>query len=91
MRVHALLCPLDYLFVSVSRLFPGDSSSLRSVAGLEDVLDESCGIDVEDELAPELDDNPGRTRGTKLSVLSVFMLCLVNCGFSGSWQNFQFI
>ena len=32
-------------------------SSLRSDAGLEDVLDESCGGDVEDELVPEVDDN----------------------------------
>ena len=34
-----------------------------SVAGPEDVPDESSGIDVEDELVPELDDNPGTTRG----------------------------
>ena len=52
----------------VSRQFPGASSSLRSVAGLQDGLDESGGIDVEGELVPELDDNPGTTRGTKLSV-----------------------
>ena len=52
-----------------SRQFPGAGSSLPSGAGLEDVLDESCGGDVEDELAPELDDNPGTTRGTKFSVL----------------------
>ena len=48
--------------------FPGASSSLRSDAGiggvLDDVLDESCGGDVEDEL-----DNPGTTIGTKYSVL----------------------
>ena len=42
-----------------SRQLPGTGLSLRSVAGLEDVLDESCGGDVEDELAPEFDDNPG--------------------------------
>ena len=41
------------------------SSSLRPPAGLEDVLDESCGSDAEDELAPEFDDNPGTTIGTK--------------------------
>ena len=40
-----------------SRKFPGAGSSLRSVAGLEDVLDESCG-DVEDELVPEFVDIP---------------------------------
>ena len=33
------------------------ASFLRSVAGLEDVLDEACGNDVEDELALELEDN----------------------------------
>ena len=46
-----------------SRQFPGAGSSLRSGAGLEDERDESCGGDAEDELAPELDDNPGTTRG----------------------------
>ena len=38
--------------------FPGAGSSLRTDAGLEDVLDESCGGDVEDELVPDFDDNP---------------------------------
>ena len=38
------------------REFPGAGSSLRSAAGLEDVLDESCGGDVEDEVVPELDE-----------------------------------
>ena len=52
-----------------SRQFPGAGSSLRSGAGLEDVLDESCDVDVEDELVPELDDNPGKTIGTTFSVL----------------------
>ena len=32
---------------------------------------DSCGGDVEDELRPELTDNPGTTRGTKLSVLQI--------------------
>ena len=45
---------------------PGASSSLRSDAGLGDVLDgvrdESCDGDVEDEL-----DDPGTTIGTKFS------------------------
>ena len=55
-------------------------SSLRCKAGLEE-LDESCGNDVEDELAPELDDNPGKTIGTKCSVLqSMFFPSLVRCG-----------
>ena len=48
--------------------FPGASSSLRSEAGLDDVLvdvlDESCDGDVENEL-----ENPGTTIGTKFSVL----------------------
>ena len=29
------------------------------------MVDESCGGDVEDELVPECDDNPGNTIGTK--------------------------
>ena len=44
-------------------------SSLRSNTESEDELDESSGGDVEDELLSELTDNPGTTRGTKLSVL----------------------
>ena len=37
---------------------------------------------MEDELAPELDDNPGTTRGAKLSVFHLFFFpCWVNCGF----------
>ena len=53
------------------------------VPGLdEDVLDESCGSDVEDELVPEFDDNPRTTRGTKCSVLQrTFFPFLVRCGF----------
>ena len=48
-------------------------SSLRSVAGLGDVSsEESCGNDVEDVLALELEeplDNPGTTIGNEFSVL----------------------
>ena len=44
--------------------FPEACPSFRSVAGLEEVLDEFCDSDVEDELVPEFDDNPGTTRGT---------------------------
>ena len=47
----------------------GKVSSLHKLAGLEEVLCESCGNDVEDELAPELDDNPVTTTGTKFSFL----------------------
>ena len=69
---------LFWFFFGGSRQFPGAGSSLRSVAGLEDVLDQSCGGDVEDELVPEFDDNPGTTRGTKFSVLhTIFFPCLV--------------
>ena len=60
--------------------FPGASSSLRSEAGLDDVLDgvldESYDGDVEDEL-----DNAGTTMGTKFPVLhNIFFPCLVNRG-----------
>ena len=68
-------------FFGESRQFPGARSSLRSVAGLEDVLVESCGSDVEDELAPEFDDNPGTTRGTKISVC---------CSQSPLWSTVAF-
>ena len=36
-------------------------SSLRNLAGLGEVLDETCGNDVEDVLALELQDNSGTT------------------------------
>ena len=51
----------------------------RSDTGLDD--DESYDAAVEDELIPELDDNPETTTGTKFSVLhKVFFRCLVNLG-----------
>ena len=47
--------------------------------------DVSCGNDVEDELALELEepvDNPGATIGTKCSVLHrIIFPVLVSCGF----------
>ena len=49
-------------FFGESRQETGARSSLRSVAGLEDVLDESCGGDVEDDLVPEFDDKPRHKR-----------------------------
>ena len=52
-----------------SRRFPDACSSLRKLAGLEEVLEASCGNDVEDELALELDDNPRTTTSTTFSVL----------------------
>ena len=39
----------------------------------EFVEDRSCNVDVDDELQPELVDNPGTTRGTKLSVLHIIV------------------
>ena len=50
-------CFLFWDFVE-SRRSPGACSSLRCSCGFEEVLDESCGGDVEDDLVPELDDNP---------------------------------
>ena len=61
----------------MSLQFSGACSSRRSEAGPGE--EKSCHVVVED---PELDDNPGTTRGTKLSVLHVlFFSCLVNRGF----------
>ena len=57
----------------------GATWSLRPWAGL--VEDKSCDVDVDDELLPELVDDPG-TRGTKLSVLhTVVFTSLVNRRF----------
>ena len=79
------LSPSFFLFwVLVVRLhhLRGAISSLRSNTGLERELDEFCGCDVEDESLPELEDNPGTTRGTKWSVLHLIVFpSLVNCGF----------
>ena len=76
-RLLSLFLSLFWVFGD-SRQFPGASSWLRSVAGLDDAVDESCGGDVEDGLVPDLDDNPGTTRGTKCSVLQrIFFPCLV--------------
>ena len=62
------LCLVCTEFFGESRQFSGAGPSHRSGAGREDELDESCRGDVEDELAPQFDDNP-RTRGSKFSVL----------------------
>ena len=57
--------------------FPGTNSSLRSWARF--VEDKSCNVDVEDELLPDLADNPGTITGTKLSVLHIIVFfSLVN-------------
>ena len=70
---------LDILVLKQTSQFRsfGAISSLRSVAGLEDVLVESCGGNVEDETPPELVDNPGTTKGTKVSVLHVIGISVV--------------
>ena len=53
-----------------------------SNTALGDELDESCGGDVDDEMLPELVDNPKTTRGTKLFVLQIIVFTsLVNRGF----------
>ena len=62
------------LIFGASHRCPETSSSIRTLAGLEEVLDESCGNDVEDELALGLDDNPGTATGTKISVLQKILL-----------------
>ena len=65
-----------------SRPFPGARSSLRTVAGLENVRDAFFGGDVENELVPEFDENPGQQRVRFFSVLQrSFFLCMVRCGF----------
>ena len=63
-----------FLVLGESRQFLGARSSLRSVAPLEDVLDESCGGGVEDESLPELVDNSSTARCTKFSVCQVWLL-----------------
>ena len=85
-------------FLGRSHQFPGAISPLRSdtepeyelearcmlspAAGSTSLLNESCDGDVEDETLPELAENPGTTRGTKLSVLQTIPLpSLVNRGF----------
>ena len=66
-----LSCFFLFYFCFSGPQFPLACSSLRSVSGLVD--DVSCNDDVEDELVPELDDNPRTTRGTKLSVLHLYI------------------
>ena len=67
-----------FFFVFLGPQFPGACSSLRSVSVVDDG---SCNDDVEDEHVPVLEDTPGTTRGTKLSVLPInFLRFLVNGG-----------
>ena len=59
--------------------FPEAGPSLRSWDGVGE--DNSCNVDVEDEMLPELADNPGTTSGTKLFVLhTIVFSSLVNRG-----------
>ena len=53
---HCLVVVLFFCFEFFwrSRQLPSASSSLRTPARLQDVLDESCCSDVEDELAPDV-------------------------------------
>ena len=81
-RPHLDCHPSFYFCFLVSEGDPhhlrGASSSLPSWAGL---VDKSCGVDVDDDLLPELVDNPGTTRGAKLSVLhTIVFSSLVNRG-----------
>ena len=48
-----------------------NSKQLFPEAWSVSVVNDSCGSDVGDELLPELTDNTGTTRGTKLSVLQI--------------------
>ena len=58
---------------------PGACPSLRSWAGLAE--DKSYDVDGDDELLPELVNNTGTTRGTKLSVLhEIVISSVVNLG-----------
>ena len=66
---------MSLIFVGSPR-FPDASAwgpSLRGLAGLGEIPDESCGDDVEVELALELGDDPGTKTGTKFSVLQRIM------------------
>ena len=61
------------------------SSFLRLVRhfalGLDLLKTNPANVDVEDEMLPELVDNPGTTRGAKLTVLYFIVFpSLVNCG-----------
>ena len=72
---------------SVPRQFPGVGSSRRSAAGPDE--DKSCDVDVEDTLVPELDDNLGTKRGSKLFVLHlIFFNRVVNRGFPMPLHHF---
>ena len=59
----------------------GASSLLREFAGFNEA-DEFGGGDFEEELVLGLNDSPGTTKGTKISVLqTIFFPSLVRCGF----------
>ena len=79
-RLSFLFCVCFWVFEGDPNQLPEAGPSLRSWPGL--VEDKSCNADVDDELLPELVDNPGTTRGTKLSDMdTVVFPSLVNRGF----------
>ena len=79
-RLSSLFLFLFWVFEGDPHQSPGTGLSLLSWAGL--VGDKSCNVDVNDELVPELVDNPGTTRGTKFSVLQTIVFpSLLNRGF----------
>ena len=76
--------------------FPHACLALRVVIGSDDVSDSpedfdwSFGLDVEAELLLEDDDNPGTTRGTKLSIFQVMVLpFLVNRGVLPFFHSYE--
>ena len=78
--IPLFVCVLTFLVNHASFLVP--DRHFARLLDLQDVPDESCGSDVEDELVPEFDDNPGTTTSAKFSVLQrIIIPCLVRCGF----------
>ena len=79
-RLPFLFSFLFWVFEGDPHQFPGAGQLLPSWAGLAE--EKSCNVDVEDEILPELADNPGTTSGTEVSVLhKIVIASLVNRGF----------
>ena len=84
-------CPnLDchfFLFIGSVSQFPGVGSSRRSAAVKLDG-DEFCSADVEDELVPGLDHNPGTTNNVhKLSVLHIMLFTVWSTVVFDCWPT----
>ena len=78
-RFSSRLLYLFWVFEGDPHHSRGAGSSIRSWGG---IVDKSCNADVDDELLPDLVDNPGTTRGTKMPVLHIIVFpSLVNRGF----------